>query len=91
VTGLVENAAWTAPNCGLSSGNVRCSPSATGGCCAGTTNQPCEYAWIFGSWHTEVTNFVFLDGSVRGITDGINQATFFAIATYAAGDIIPAY
>jgi prepilin-type N-terminal cleavage/methylation domain-containing protein len=58
------------------------------GHCSGSSTLWCEYAWGFGSWHTNITNFVFLDGSVRGITDGMNNATFRALVTMAGGEVI---
>jgi prepilin-type N-terminal cleavage/methylation domain-containing protein/prepilin-type processing-associated H-X9-DG protein len=56
------------------------------GNCPGSTTQKCQYAWGFGSWHAGVTNFVFLDGSVRGVADGIDVTIFKALTTYANGE-----
>ncbi len=57
------------------------------GHCSGSTNLWCQYAWGFGSWHTNVTNFVFLDGSVRSIADGMNNLTFRALVTMGGGEV----
>jgi prepilin-type N-terminal cleavage/methylation domain-containing protein/prepilin-type processing-associated H-X9-DG protein len=86
--GLVENTLWTTPNSGECTNNAAKCPCQGG---SSKTGPWCEYAWVFGSWHTEVTNFVFLDGSVRGINDGINQATFYFLSTYSGGEVIPQY
>jgi prepilin-type N-terminal cleavage/methylation domain-containing protein len=58
------------------------------GTCSGSTNLTCQYAWGMGSWHTAVTNFVFLDGSVRGISDGMDNLTFRALCTPEGGEVI---
>jgi prepilin-type N-terminal cleavage/methylation domain-containing protein/prepilin-type processing-associated H-X9-DG protein len=59
------------------------------GLCPGSSNDHCQYAWGFGSWHTGTTNFVFLDGSVRGISDAVDPATFWALGTPEGGEVIP--
>jgi prepilin-type N-terminal cleavage/methylation domain-containing protein/prepilin-type processing-associated H-X9-DG protein len=61
------------------------------GTCSGSTVKMCTYAWGFSSKHTGTTNFVFLDGSVRGIADGMDGATFLAILTPEGGEIIGPY
>jgi prepilin-type N-terminal cleavage/methylation domain-containing protein len=58
------------------------------GNCSGNANLKCHYAWGFGSWHTGITNFVFLDGSVRSIQDSIDYANFFYLQTPDAGEVI---
>jgi prepilin-type processing-associated H-X9-DG protein len=40
----------------------------------------------FGSWHPFGANFVMADGSVRMISDEIEQATYHALATRAGGE-----
>lgn len=40
----------------------------------------------FGSWHPFGANFVMADGSVRMISDVIDQATYHALATRAGGE-----
>ena len=40
----------------------------------------------FGSWHPFGANFVMADGSVRMISDEIDQATYHALATRAGGE-----
>jgi prepilin-type N-terminal cleavage/methylation domain-containing protein/prepilin-type processing-associated H-X9-DG protein len=59
------------------------------GTCSGNKNQKCQYAWGFGSWHPGTTNFVMLDGSVRGIRDGLSEATWRAVTTSEGGEVIP--
>jgi len=52
-----------------------------------STNQAqraLQYAWGFGSWHTGTTNFVMLDGSVRGISDNVSAAAWIAMGTDSA-------
>src|SRR5207302_5796776 len=51
------------------------------GPCAPAANRNCTYAWGFSSNHLGVTNFVFCDGSVKGIKDSIDPATWIAICT----------
>jgi prepilin-type N-terminal cleavage/methylation domain-containing protein len=58
------------------------------GNCSGSTVQKCTYAWGFGSWHTGITNFVFLDGSVRSISDGVDYLTFRYLQTPDGGEVI---
>jgi len=56
---------------------------------APSSSARCTYAWGFSSAHTNVTNFVFLDGSVHGIADGIDPATWQALSTSEGGEVIP--
>jgi prepilin-type N-terminal cleavage/methylation domain-containing protein len=60
------------------------------GTCAPNTasTKRCTYAWGFSSFHAGVTNFVFGDGSVRGIQDGLSAATWQAVCTPEAGEVI---
>jgi prepilin-type N-terminal cleavage/methylation domain-containing protein/prepilin-type processing-associated H-X9-DG protein len=56
-----------------------------------STNQalrPLQYAWGFGSWHTGTTNFVMLDGSVRGISDNISAAAWIALGTEGGAEVV---
>jgi len=57
--------------------------------CAGAPAEKCQYAWGFGSNHTGATNFVFLDGSVRSIYDGMDALTWRALTTVQGSEIIP--
>jgi prepilin-type processing-associated H-X9-DG protein len=59
------------------------------GLCPGSSTEHCQYAWGLGSRHTGVTNFVFLDGSVRSISDTVDPATFWALGTPEGGEVIP--
>jgi prepilin-type N-terminal cleavage/methylation domain-containing protein/prepilin-type processing-associated H-X9-DG protein len=52
-----------------------------------SSSRKCTYAWGFSSNHPGSTNFVFLDGSVRGVRDTIDLSTWAAICTPDAGDI----
>jgi prepilin-type N-terminal cleavage/methylation domain-containing protein/prepilin-type processing-associated H-X9-DG protein len=47
-----------------------------------------QYAWGFGSNHGASTNFVFCDGSVRGISDSIDTGTWFALVTPDGGEVV---
>jgi len=61
------------------------------GPCAQNSNRNCPYAWGFGSRHSGVTNFVLLDGSVRGIRDSIDPATWAGLCTPEGGEVVGAY
>jgi len=61
------------------------------GACSGNATKKCQYAWGYGSNHSGTTNFVFLDGSVRGLADGMAYLTFWALATPDGGEVIPSY
>ena len=63
------------------------------GTCAPNTSSArrCTYAWGFSSNHPGVTNFVFCDGSVRGISDNVALATWAALCTPDAGDVVGNY
>jgi competence protein ComGC len=58
------------------------------GTCAPNTasSRRCTYAWGFSSNHGTTTQFVFLDGSVKGIPDGINPTTWTALCTPEGGE-----
>jgi prepilin-type N-terminal cleavage/methylation domain-containing protein/prepilin-type processing-associated H-X9-DG protein len=47
----------------------------------------CKYGW--GSFHTGLINFVFGDGSVRGIKTSIDMTVFVKLSTVAGGEVIP--
>jgi prepilin-type processing-associated H-X9-DG protein len=59
------------------------------GTCAPNTGSTkrCTYAWGFSSFHAGVTNFVFGDGSVRGVRDGLTAAVWQAVCTPEAGEV----
>ena len=65
-------------------------PNAKSGTCADNANAQCQFAGGFGSHHTGITNFVFCDGSVRGVSDNINRDAWFAVLSAEANDIVPA-
>jgi hypothetical protein len=44
-------------------------------------NKPLQYAWGFGSWHPQVTQFVMCDGAVKGLNDNINTAVWIGYGT----------
>ena len=58
------------------------------GNCSGNANRKCTYAWGFSSKHSGGTNFVFCDGSVRSIRDGIDYLVFRALNTPEGGEVI---
>jgi prepilin-type processing-associated H-X9-DG protein len=61
------------------------------GLCSGSSSRKCTYAWGFSSKHSGITNFVFLDGSVRAISDGIDYLTFRYLQTPDNGEVIPSF
>ncbi|MCI0682932.1 MAG: DUF1559 domain-containing protein, partial [Gemmataceae bacterium] len=60
------------------------------GTCAPNTasSQRCTYAWGFSSFHSGTTNFVFCDGSVRGVRDAITPTAWRAVTTVEGGEIV---
>jgi len=56
------------------------------GLCPGSTTKYCQYAWGFGSNHTGITNFLYCDGSVKAIRDGIDFTIFKGLTTPANGE-----
>ena len=59
------------------------------GACSGNANRKCTYAWGFSSLHGGgVTNFVFCDGSVKGLRDGLDYLVFRALQTPEGGEVI---
>jgi len=60
------------------------------GTCAPNTGSTrrCTYAWGFSSNHSNITNFVMLDGSVKGITDGVDPVTWAGLCTPDGGEIL---
>jgi prepilin-type processing-associated H-X9-DG protein len=58
-----------------------------GSCSPNTaSSRRCTYAWGFSSNHGTTTNFVFLDGSVKGLPDSINPVAWHAICTPEGGE-----
>ena len=47
-----------------------------------------QYAWGFGSWHTGGANFVFGDGSVHFLRDGMSFPLFQAMCSINGGETI---
>jgi prepilin-type N-terminal cleavage/methylation domain-containing protein len=58
------------------------------GPCADIAGQQCTYAWGFSSFHTGITNFVFLDGSGHTIRDAIDLTVWQALCTPDGGEVI---
>jgi hypothetical protein len=54
---------------------------------AGADGWPCKYGW--GSFHDGQIEYVFGDGSVRGISTNVNLSVFQALCTVAGGEVIP--
>jgi prepilin-type N-terminal cleavage/methylation domain-containing protein/prepilin-type processing-associated H-X9-DG protein len=50
-----------------------------------------QYAWGFGSWHSGGANFLFGDGSVHFLTDGMAFLTFKALNSINGGEVINDY
>ncbi len=50
-------------------------------------NNPCKRAWA--SNHPGIVNFLFADGSVRGVSTNIDTFIFAALATIAGGEVTP--
>jgi prepilin-type processing-associated H-X9-DG protein len=53
---------------------------------SGASNNICKYGW--GSLHSGNINFLFGDGSVHSISQGINLNIFVTLATIAGGEVI---
>ena len=58
------------------------------GLCSGSTDMYCQYAWGFGSWHPGVTNFLYCDGHVTQIENGVSSTTFTALTTPQGGETV---
>ena len=58
------------------------------GYCSGSSTRKCTYAWGFASKHAGGTNFLFCDGSVKTIRDGIDYLTFRYLQTPDGGEVI---
>jgi len=52
------------------------------------TNKKCSGQSIFSSNHGGITNFVFLDGSVRSLRDTIDATTWIALGTVAGNEVV---
>jgi prepilin-type N-terminal cleavage/methylation domain-containing protein/prepilin-type processing-associated H-X9-DG protein len=59
------------------------------GACWDNQNQQCQLEGGFGSWHTSVSNFLFCDGSVRQVSDGVDANMFQAAGTPNGAEAIP--
>jgi prepilin-type N-terminal cleavage/methylation domain-containing protein/prepilin-type processing-associated H-X9-DG protein len=60
-----------------------------GPCTDGGPHQ-CQYAWGFGSWHTQGANFLFCDGSVHFLSNGVPFPTFRDLNTINGGEVVDA-
>ena len=58
------------------------------GSCSGNSYRKCTYAWGFSSLHTNTTNFLFCDGSVKGIPNTINYLVFRYLGTPEGGEVV---
>jgi prepilin-type N-terminal cleavage/methylation domain-containing protein/prepilin-type processing-associated H-X9-DG protein len=50
--------------------------------------QKLQYAWGFGSWHTNGANFVFCDGSVHFLPDSMAFPVFQALCSIDGGEVV---
>ncbi len=48
-------------------------------------------AWKFGSYHPQVCQFVFADGSVRALSVGINPVILGLLANHSDGQVLPPF
>jgi len=72
--------------CGINAPNAQMVSGTTGTAGQGT------YAWQFGSTHTNGANFVFCDGSVHFLNNGIDYVTVFqCLASPEGGEPTPNY
>jgi len=55
-----------------------------------TPNHPHAHVEDYWSMHPGGVNFLFADGSVRFLKNGIQQTVFAALATRAGGEIVGA-
>jgi prepilin-type N-terminal cleavage/methylation domain-containing protein/prepilin-type processing-associated H-X9-DG protein len=58
------------------------------GACSGGSVRKCTYAWGFSSKHTGGTNFLFCDGSVKTLRDGLDYLVFRYLQTPDGGEVI---
>ncbi len=55
----------------------------------GGNANPCKYGW--GSFHPAGMSWLFGDGSVRSINQGINTTVFMALSTIEGAELLPDY
>ena len=58
---------------------------------AGGPGNLLQNAYGFGSWHSGGANFVFCDGSVHFLADGMAFATFQALNSINGGEVVSGY
>jgi prepilin-type processing-associated H-X9-DG protein len=63
-------------------------PNGKAGPCADNAQAQCQPPGGFGSFHSGVTNFVFCDGSVRTISDGVNAQVWNAALSADAQETV---
>jgi prepilin-type processing-associated H-X9-DG protein len=52
------------------------------------SGNPQDYISNFRSLHNQGCNFLYCDGSVRYLDQGINQAIYQAVSTYAGAETV---
>src|SRR5262245_51708104 len=57
----------------------------------GLTTDPRDAGWKFGSLHTHVVQFCFVDGHVQALHDSIPVNTLILLADPHDGQVIPPY
>jgi prepilin-type N-terminal cleavage/methylation domain-containing protein/prepilin-type processing-associated H-X9-DG protein len=58
---------------------------------AGGTGNRLQKQWGFGSWHTGGANFLYCDGSIKFLMDGMPFATFQALNSINGGEVVGSY
>lgn len=79
-----ENTTWVGVVPGATNG-----PALVLGDASHVPNDAARHAEGFSSLHTQLTNFLLCDGSVRSIYNTIDPEVFAALATRTGGEVVP--